>query len=160
MQTILNTFDPWTFLVVLFVFILICDVFLFKESGKKGKCGNFATVRPTLFRHNLNVWSHSGIFWCSLHIRGGTVDGWPVLPARYLSNVNKYPRKCHARSSLHVCRDPAVHTDPRSKGSKQVIARAVGGWFQIYDVSGSPRCPPRLFLLLVCSEFRMCSFLQ
>jgi hypothetical protein len=137
-----------------------------KESGNKGKCVNFVTIAPTLLSHNLNVFlegsslSHSGIFSCSLHIRGGTVDGCPVLPARYLSNVNKYPRKCHARSSLHVCRDPAVHTDPRSKGSKQVIARAVGGWFQICDVSGSPRCPPCLFLLLVCSEFRMCSFLQ
>jgi hypothetical protein len=148
------------FLVVLFVFILICDVFVLKEIGKNGKCGNFVTVRPTLFGHNLNVLSHSGIFSCSLRIGGGTADGWPVLPARYLSNVNKYPRKCHARSTLHVCRDTAFHTDPRSKGSKQVIARAVGGWFQICDVCGSPRCPPCLFLLLVCSEFRLCSFLQ
>lgn len=119
MQTILNTFDPWTFLVVLFVFILICDVFMLKESGKRGKCGNFVTVRPILFRHNLNVLSHSGILWCSLHIRGGTVDGWPVLPARYLSNVNKYPRKRHARSSLHVCRDPAVHTDRPTQQRQQ-----------------------------------------
>ena len=54
------------FLVVLFVFILICDVFVVKESGKEGNCGNFVTITPTLLRHNLNVLSHSGILSCSL----------------------------------------------------------------------------------------------
>jgi hypothetical protein len=107
-------------------------------------------------KHKILAYSHVAFTYAKV----GTVGGCPVLPARYLSNVNKYPHKCHARSSLHVCRDPAVHTDPRSKGSKQVIARAVEGWFQMCDVSGSPRCPPYLFLLLVCIEFRMCSFLQ
>jgi len=46
--------DPSTFLVVLFVFILICDISVFTESGKKGKCGNFVTITPTLLRHYLN----------------------------------------------------------------------------------------------------------